>query len=116
MAKRIRARTPSSSSKKSPYFVQPAKGGGIVVYRRPIGNRSAPTECGTVPSQALAAALIRQLQRAESVLSDLFLEATDDGIEALNAVLAACLAAVLGGRVAGRGGRRAPAPGDSAAE
>ncbi|MDQ6831216.1 MAG: hypothetical protein M3081_20320, partial [Gemmatimonadota bacterium] len=93
MAKRIRTRSPGGPVKKSPYFVQPAKGGGVTVYRRPIGNRSAPTDCGNVPTQALAAALIRQLQRAESVLSDLFLEATDDGIEALNAVLTACRAA-----------------------
>lgn len=34
--------------------------------------------------------LIQQLERAESVVKDLFMEATDDGIEALEAVLAAC--------------------------
>lgn len=39
--------------------------------------------------------LISQLERAESVVKDLFLEATDDGIEALEAVLAACREEVL---------------------
>jgi len=45
--------------------------------------------------------LITQLEKAESAVKDLFLEATDDGIEALEAVLAACREEVL---------RRAPAP------
>lgn len=52
--------------------------------------------------------LIAQLEKAESVVDDLFLEATDDGIEALEAVLAACRAAVLkrtgGGREEQNGG------------
>jgi hypothetical protein len=39
--------------------------------------------------------LIAQLEKAESVVKDLFLEATDDGIEALEAVLAACREEVL---------------------
>ena len=39
--------------------------------------------------------LVNQLERAESVVKDLFLEATDDGIEALEAVLAACCKEVL---------------------
>jgi len=39
--------------------------------------------------------LINQLERAESVVKDLFMEATDDGIEALEAVLAACCKEVL---------------------
>ena len=85
---------PSPRRDKSPYFLQPAKGGGVTVFRRPGGNRAVPKECGTLPSQSLATALMRQLQRAETVLSDLFLEATDDGIEALEAVLAACLSSV----------------------
>ncbi|MGH8518824.1 MAG: hypothetical protein ACREUE_15340 [Panacagrimonas sp.] len=38
---------------------------------------------------------MEQLRRAESALHDLFYEATDDGIEALDAVLAACREAVL---------------------
>lgn len=43
-----------------------------------------------MPSRAHAKMLIQQLERAESVVKDLFMEATDDGIEALEAVLAAC--------------------------
>jgi hypothetical protein len=39
--------------------------------------------------------LMAQLERAESVVKDLFMEATDDGIEALEAVLAACCKEVL---------------------
>jgi hypothetical protein len=39
--------------------------------------------------------LITQLERAESVVKDLFMEATDDGIEALEAILAACCKEVL---------------------
>jgi hypothetical protein len=39
--------------------------------------------------------LVTQLERAESVVKDLFLEATDDGIEALEAVLLACCKEVL---------------------
>ena len=75
--------------------MQPAAGGGIGVYRRPVGNRAEPTTCGIMPSKKQADLLVAQLKRAESVVSDLFLEATDDGIEALEAVLAACRAAVL---------------------
>lgn len=48
-----------------------------------------------MPSRAHAKALVNQLEKAESVVSDLFLEATDDGIEALEAVLAACRDDVL---------------------
>lgn len=63
-----------------------------------------------MPTRAHAKALVNQLEKAESVVSDLFLEATDDGIEALEAVLAACRDDVLrkmpvGGR---RGGDRNP--------
>ena len=50
-------------------------------------------------------ALVARLQRAESVVHDLFLEATDDGIEALEAVLEACRKAVLE-HPQGGGGRR----------
>jgi hypothetical protein len=80
---------------KSPYFIQPAKQGQFMVLRKPCGNRVTPKLCGTMPSRAHAQALIRQLQRAESAVDDLFLEATDDGIEALEAVLAACCESVL---------------------
>ncbi len=75
---------------KSPYFLQPAKQGAVTVLRRPAGNRIDAKLCGTMDSRALALALVKQLERAESVVKDLFLEATDDGIEALEAVLEAC--------------------------
>ena len=39
-----------------------------------------------MPSRIHAKMLINQLERAESVVKDLFMEATDDGIEALEAV------------------------------
>jgi hypothetical protein len=104
----------SRRSGKSPYFLQPAEGGGVTVLRQPSGNRAIPKDCGTMPTQAQAQALVRQLQRAESVLKDLFLEATDDGIEALEAVLQACRTSVLeaptgsarGARRRGRGRKR----------
>ena len=48
-----------------------------------------------MPSRNHAKALVDQLRRAESALHDLFYEATDDGIEALEAVLSACREAVL---------------------
>src|SRR4051812_50122936 len=72
---------------RSPYFLQPGKQGAVTVYRRPAGNRIDAKLCGTMPSRAMALALVKQLERAESVVHDLFLEATDDGIEALEAVL-----------------------------
>jgi hypothetical protein len=75
---------------KSPYFLQPGKQGAVTVLRRPAGNRIDAKLCGTMPSRALALALVKQLEKAESVVHDLFLEATDDGIEALEAVLEAC--------------------------
>jgi hypothetical protein len=86
---------PKAKRGKSPYFSQPAAGGGVTVYRRPVGNRALPTVCGTLPTQAKAAAFVAQLRKAESVVDDLFLEATDDGIEALEAILRACREAVL---------------------
>ena len=43
----------------------------------------------------MALALVKQLEKAESVVHDLFLEATDDGIEALEAVLEACRQSVV---------------------
>ncbi len=85
----------SSEVSKSEYFLQPGKRGAVVVLRKPCGNRAAPKICGTMPSRAHAKMLIQQLERAESAVNDLFLEATDDGIEALEAVLAACREAVL---------------------
>jgi hypothetical protein len=79
----------------SDYFTQPGKRGAVVVLRKPIGNRSAAKVCGVMPSRVHAKMLVNQLERAESVVKDLFLEATDDGIEALEAVLLACCNEVL---------------------
>jgi len=109
---------------KSPYFLQPGKQGAVTVLRRPAGNRIDAKLCGTMPSRALALALVKQLEKAESVVHDLFLEATDDGIEALEAVLEACRQSVVrrapsieagvtaprpqGARKRGRGRRRGP--------
>lgn len=66
-----------------------------MVLHRACGNRVVPKVCGEMPSRTHAKMLIAQLERAESVVKDLFLEATDDGIEALEAVLAACREEVL---------------------
>jgi hypothetical protein len=89
-----RGRPPAGGG--SPYFMQPGKRGAMVVLRKPCGNRANSKICGVMPSRAHAKALIDQLSRAETAANDLFYEATDDGIEALEAVLAACRAAVLG--------------------
>jgi hypothetical protein len=75
--------------------MQPGKRGTIVILHRPVGNRLSPKVCGVMPSNNHAKSLVDQLRRAESALHDLFYEATDDGIEALEAVLAACRDAVL---------------------
>ena len=88
-----RGRPPAGSG--SPYFLQPGKRGAMVVLRKPCGNRAAAKICGVMPSRAHAKALVDQLSRAETAVNDLFYEATDDGIEALEAVLAACREAVL---------------------
>jgi hypothetical protein len=97
----------------SEYFIQPAKQGQFMVLRKPCGNRVTPKLCGTMPSRGHAQALIRQLEKAESAVDDLFLEATDDGIEALEAVLAACCESVLqrGPASGGGGSGRGPRPG-----
>jgi len=79
----------------SDYFTQPGKRGAVVVLRKPIGNRATAKICGVMPSKVHAKMLVTQLERAESVVKDLFMEATDDGIEALEAVLAACCKEVL---------------------
>lgn len=65
------------------------------MLRKPIGNRATAKVCGVMPTRVHAKMLVSQLERAESVVKDLFLEATDDGIEALEAVLAACRKEVL---------------------
>jgi hypothetical protein len=80
---------------KSDYFMQPGKRGVFIVLRRPIGNRIDAKVCGTMPSRVHAKMLIDSLERAESVVKDLFMEATDDGIEALEAVLTATCEDVL---------------------
>jgi hypothetical protein len=111
---------------RSPYFLQPAKQGSVTVFRRPAGNRIDAKLCGTMSSRAMALALVKQLEKAESVVKDLFLEATDDGIEALEAVLEACRQSVMrrgeitehqhaagagpGARKRGRTRRRGPGP------
>jgi hypothetical protein len=94
---------------KAPYFLKPEREGMVSVYRRPAGNRIDPKLCGTMPSRAMAAALVGQLMRAESVVKDLFLEATDDGIEALEAVLLACRTSVMERGVARTGTPRSGA-------
>jgi hypothetical protein len=95
---------------KAPYFLKPEREGMVSVYRRPAGNRIDPKLCGTMPNRAMAAALVGQLMRAETVVKDLFLEATDDGIEALEAVLLACRTSVME-RGAGRAANARPAAG-----
>src|SRR3954469_2467856 len=89
------AKKRSGSAHKSPYFLQPAKQGAVTVLRRPAGNRIDAKLCGTMANRAMALALVKQLEKAESVVKDLFLEATDDGIEALEAVLEACRQSVI---------------------
>ncbi|HET7190171.1 MAG TPA: hypothetical protein VFI52_18590 [Gemmatimonadaceae bacterium] len=103
---------PGNHHNKSPYFLQPAKQGTVTVFRRPAGNRIDPKLCGTMNSRAMALALVKQLEKAESVVHDLFLEATDDGIEALEAVLEACRQSVTrrADQIAASGTAGAPAP------
>jgi hypothetical protein len=124
MSEKKRRPTKKRTATKSPYFLQPGKQGAVTVYRRPAGNRIDAKLCGTMPSRAMALALVKQLEKAESVVHDLFLEATDDGIEALEAVLEACRQSVVrrapsieagvtaprppGARKRGRGRRRGP--------
>jgi hypothetical protein len=99
-----------SAASKSPYFLQPGKQGAVTVFRRPAGNRIDAKLCGTMPSRTMALALVKQLERAESVVHDLFLEATDDGIEALEAVLEACRQSVERRAPAIEAGSSAPRP------
>ena len=98
------------SAPKSPYFLQPGKQGAVTVFRRPAGNRIDAKLCGTMASRAMALALVKQLEKAESVVHDLFLEATDDGIEALEAVLEACRQSVVRRAPTIEGGVTAPRP------
>jgi hypothetical protein len=93
--KRRPAKKRGGPADKSPYFLQPGKAGAVTVLRRPSGNRIDAKLCGSMPSRPAALALVKQLEKAESVVKDLFLEATDDGIEALDAVLEACRQSVI---------------------
>src|SRR6478752_8052999 len=111
--KRRPAKKRSGNHNKSPYFLQPAKQGTVTVFRRPAGNRIDPKLCGTMNSRAMALALVKQLEKAESVVHDLFLEATDDGIEALEAVLEACRQSVTRRAPAIEAGVSAPRPAGS---
>jgi len=77
------------------YFMQPGRNGMVVVLRRAIGNRAEATICGTMPSAVHAKMLVQQMERGGSVVKDLFMEATDDGIEALETVLAGYCEEVL---------------------
>ena len=102
---RQRSRTPKKRSarrgrpqakKQAPaYYLQPGKRGAVVVLHRPVGNRATPKVCGVMPSREHAETLMDQLLRAEGAVRDLFYEATDDGIEALEAVLLATWTSVL---------------------
>ena len=85
----------SKQPQTASYYMQPGKRGATVVLHRAVGNRVSPKVCGVMPSRDHAKALVDQLKRAESALHDLFYEATDDGIEALEAILKACRDAVL---------------------
>lgn len=98
MARQQRRARPSKAKRpaaKSDYFTQPGKRGSVIVLRKPIGNRITAKVCGVMPSRVHAKMLMTQLEKAESVVKDLFLEATDDGIEALDAVLTVCCKEVL---------------------
>lgn len=88
---RPQAKKPAAAS----YYLQPAKRGAVVVLHRPVGNRATPKVCGVMPSREHAQTLMDQLLRAEGAVRDLFYEATDDGIEALEAVLLATRTSVL---------------------
>lgn len=122
-------RASATTASRSPYFLQPARQGSVTVFRRPAGNRIDAKLCGTMPTRQMALALVKQLEKAESVVHDLFLEATDDGIDALEAVLEACRQSVVqkseqpqgaaktaaSARRRGRARRRPNPPGDTSA-
>jgi hypothetical protein len=113
-----RVRPPSKAKRpaaKSDYFMQPGKRGAVIVLRKPLGNRITAKVCGVMPTRVHAKMLVTQLEKAESVVKDLFLEATDDGIEALEAVLAACCKEVIekGPKVRERRAQEAEEPSDA---
>jgi hypothetical protein len=106
--KRRPAKKRGAPVQKSPYFLQPGKQDAVTVLRRPAGNRIDAKLCGTMASRPMALALVKQLEKAESVVKDLFLEATDDGIEALDAVLEACRQSVVRRTDVAEGQQRPP--------
>lgn len=89
-----RGRAPARKAAPA-YYLQPGKRGAVVLLHRAVGNRATPKVCGVMPSREHAQALMDQLLRAEGAVRDLFYEATDDGIEALEAVLLATWTSVL---------------------
>ena len=91
----VRRGRPQPKKPAASYYMHPAKRGAVVVLHRPVGNRASPKVCGVMPSREHAQTLMDQLLRAEGALLDLFYEATDDGIEALEAVLLATCTSVL---------------------
>lgn len=97
------SKRPRKGAKRPEPFIIEATRGGVAVYRRPVGNLAIPRLCGVLPTRQQAVEFARLLARAESAAPDLFLEATDDGIEALDAVIAACMASATAG---GKGGRQ----------
>ena len=88
-------RPPQSGRRNPTTSPSPANAAPWSCLRKPIGNRATAKVCGVMPSRVHAQMLVNQLEKAESVVKDLFMEATDDGIEALEAVLAACCKEVL---------------------
>src|SRR3569833_289085 len=114
MARQQRRARPSHKAKrpaaKSDYFMKPGKRGAVIVLRKPLGNRITAKVCGVMPTRVHAKMLIIQLEKAESFLKELFLEATDYGMEALEAVLAACCKEVIEKGPKVREPRGEPAP------
>ncbi len=70
------------------------------------------------PAEKEIPGILRRDRSAESVVKDLFMEATDDGILAIETVLAACREEVLrkGPRVSAAGEAGAPEPGPDSEE
>src|SRR5689334_21263825 len=90
-----RGRTGARKPAAPALYLQPGKRGTTVLLHRAVGNRATPKVCGVLPSKAHAETLMKQLLKSEGALMDLFYEATDDGIEALEAVLLATWTSVL---------------------
>ena len=104
------SKRPRKGAKRPEPFIIEATRDGVAVYRRPVGNLAIPRLCGVLPTRPMAVEFARLLRRAETAAPDLFLEATDDGIEALEAVIVACLESATSGKAGGRQrGRARPA-------